>query len=39
MKSHLSCDPFNVEEEGGGEMEDSFAINGVVSVQGINWFV
>ena len=38
MKGDFSSDPFNVEEEGGGEADYSFAINGVIGVSGVDWF-
>ena len=38
MEGDLLSDPFDIEEEGGGKADYSFAINGVISVSGVDWF-
>ena len=38
MEGDFPSNPFDVEEEGGGEADYSFAINGVISVSGVYWF-
>ena len=39
MEGNLPSNTFNVEEEGGGEMDHSLAIDGVVSVPCVDWFL
>ena len=39
MEGNLLNDSFNIEEEGGGETDHSFAVDGVVSVPCIDWFL
>ena len=36
MEGDLSSDSLNVKEEGGGETNYSFAVNGVISVSGVD---
>ena len=38
MEGDLLSNPFDIEEEGGGETDYSFAVDGVISVCGIDWF-
>ena len=38
MEGDLLGDSFNVEEEGGGEVDYSFTVNGVIGIPGIDWF-
>ena len=38
MEGDLLNDSFDVEEEGGGEMDYSFTVNGVIGVSGVDWF-
>ena len=38
MKGDFPSNPFDIKEEGGGEADYSFAINGVIGVSGIDWF-
>ena len=38
MEGDFPSDPFNIKEEGEGEADYSFAINGVIGVSGIDWF-
>lgn len=39
MESYSLCNSFYIKEEGRGEADDSFAIEGVVSISGIDWFI
>ena len=39
MDGNLLSDSFNVKEEDGGEPNYSFAVDGVISVSGIDWFL
>ena len=36
MEGHLLCDSFDIKEEDGGKAGNSFAIDGVVGISGIN---
>ena len=38
MEDDLPGDPFTIEEEGGGEVDYSLAVDGVIGVSGIDWF-
>ena len=38
MEGDFPSDPFDVEEEGGGEADYTFAINGVIGVSEVDWF-
>ena len=37
MESYFLCDPFDIKEEDGGEVNNTFTVNGVVSISGIDW--
>ena len=39
MEGDFSGDSFNVEEEGGGEADHSLAIDGVIGIPSIDWFL
>ena len=39
MEGDLPSDSFNVEKEGGGEADYSLAVDGVVGIPGIDWFL
>ena len=39
MEGNLLSDAFNIEEEDGGEMDYSFAVDGVVGIPCIDWFL
>ena len=39
VKGDLPSNSFNIEEEGGGEVDYSLAVNGVVGISGIDWFL
>ena len=39
MEGNLPSNTFDVEEEGGGEADYSLAINGVIGVSCIDWFL
>ena len=39
MEGDLLSDSFDVEKKGGGEVDYSLAVNGVIGVSGIDWFL
>ena len=39
MESSFLCNSFYIKREGRGEANDSFAVDGVVSVSGIDQFI
>ena len=39
MEGDFSSDSFNIEKKGGGEVDYSFAVNGVIGVSGIDQFL
>ena len=39
MEGDFPGNSLNIEEEGGGEADYSLAVNGVISVPGIDWFL
>ena len=39
MEGDFPSNSFNVEEEGGGEADYSLAVNGVISILGVDWVI
>ena len=39
MEGDFLSDPFDIEEEGGGEADYSFTVNGVVGILGVDQFI
>ena len=39
MEGDFPGNSLNIEEEGGGEADYSLAVNGVISIPGIDWFL